>query len=223
MTCSLTWNDLKLDKNEIYLNLGYGGVQPDPQIVEMIDEIYVKVAEIAKPKAIYTLLKGKVLSKSFIEIGIETFKVGPIITSYLANVSHFGVFIVTAGGEYDHYLKQLRENGDIVNEFLADAVGSEIAEATVRYVMKEIADEVEMLDFTITNPYSPGYCGWILKEQKKIFSLFSLDNFGVSLSESSLMSPIKSVSGIVGIGKDVLKLPYTCEICTMKNCYKRNL
>ena len=44
---------------------------------------------------------------------------------------------------------------------------------------------------------------------------------GVSLTESSLMVPIKSVSGIIGLGPQVRHLDYTCGLCDFKQCYKR--
>ncbi|MCK7538940.1 MAG: hypothetical protein MZV63_52410 [Marinilabiliales bacterium] len=47
----------------------------------------------------------------------------------------------------------------------------------------------------ITNRFSPGYCGWDVAEQHKLFSFFK-DNFcGITLTESALMNPVKSVSG----------------------------
>ena len=73
----------------------------------------------------------------------------------------------------------------------------------------------------ITNRYSPGYCGWDVAEQHKLFQLIP-DNFcGVRLNESSLMNPEKSVSGIIGIGENVKYNPYTCRICDMKDCIYR--
>ncbi|MCI5917442.1 MAG: methionine synthase, partial [Bacteroidales bacterium] len=41
------------------------------------------------------------------------------------------------------------------------------------------------------------------------------------LTPSSLMVPIKSVSGVVGLGRDVRKLEYSCGLCNFKDCYKR--
>ena len=35
------------------------------------------------------------------------------------------------------------------------------------------------------------------------------------------MDPIKSISGIIGIGKDVNYYPYTCRMCDMEDCIYR--
>ena len=75
----------------------------------------------------------------------------------------------------------------------------------------------------ITNRYSPGYCGWDVAQQKELFSLFTSVFDFVRLGDSCLMNPIKSVSGIIGIGKDVKYNNYTCRICDSHNCLYKNL
>lgn len=37
-----------------------------------------------------------------------------------------------------------------------------------------------------------------------------------------MTNPIKTVSGIIGIGKNVEKQPNNCDICDAKNCIYRN-
>ena len=70
----------------------------------------------------------------------------------------------------------------------------------------------------ITNRYSPGYCSWNIREQRGIFDLLPSDEIGVKLLPSFLMKPIKSVSGIIGIGKGKVPGPYMCDMCNMTNC-----
>ena len=73
-----------------------------------------------------------------------------------------------------------------------------------------------------TNRFSPGYCGWHVSEQQRLFSLFPTANpCGIRLTDSSLMIPIKSVSGIIGIGKNVRHLDYSCGLCNYSKCYKK--
>jgi hypothetical protein len=75
----------------------------------------------------------------------------------------------------------------------------------------------------ITNRYSPGYCGWDVSEQHKLFRLIP-DNFcGIRLTESALMDPVKSNSGIIGIGESVKMNPYTCSLCDLKECAYRKV
>ncbi|MCK5694244.1 MAG: methionine synthase, partial [Bacteroidales bacterium] len=90
-------------------------------------------------------------------------------------------------------------------------------------IQEQVRNLAKELGLHITNRYSPGYCSWNVEEQQKLFSLFPKGTCGISLSESSLMSPVKSISGIIGIGAEVKYREYTCEICPMLNCQFRKV
>jgi hypothetical protein len=218
---TLNLTDLQINRADIYLNLGYGGQNPDEQIMEMIEQIIVEATHICHPKIGYIINNGSISNKDFLQINETSIKIGRVIARYYADASHFAVFVATAGLEFDKYLHQLRLDGDIVNEFLADAVGSEIAEATVRYVYTIIAEKAKELDLFTTQSYSPGYCSWHVREQQALFSLLPPNPCDIVLNESSLMFPVKSVSGIIGLGTEIKVTPYACDICGLKTCYKR--
>ena len=84
-----------------------------------------------------------------------------------------------------------------------------------------LQENIDKLGWKHTNRFSPGYCGWHVAQQQMLFPLFDSHTCGVQLTDSSLMIPIKSVSGIMGVGREVRKLDYTCGLCTFEKCYKR--
>ena len=49
-------------------------------------------------------------------------------------------------------------------------------------------------------PYSPGYCGWHISGQRKLFDRACPASIGVTLRDSFLMEPLKSVSGVLLAG-----------------------
>jgi len=220
-TYSLRLSDLMLHREEIYLNLGYGGLVPDEPFVEMIDQMLEHMGEFCVPCTGYLLLPGKMIDKSHLEINHVPIKVGQVINKYLSGSTHFAVFVATAGEAFDRYLEQLKMEGDIVSEFLAYSIGSEIAEAAVRFVTEKIIEEADEFGFKTTHSYCPGYCSWHVREQQSLFSLLPEKPCGVELNESSLMHPVKSVSGIIGLGKEVEQKPHACELCSMVTCFKR--
>ena len=220
-TFQLQLTDLTLNRQEIYLNLGYGGSVPDEIVVEMLESVLQKAHDICCPQSGYIICQGELPDRDHIQLNGVSMKIGRIIQGYLNSSSQFGVFVATAGKEYDDYLHWLKQSGDIVSEFIADAVGSEIAEASVRYVTHKIAEDAATKGLLITNSYSPGYCGWHVREQKQLFSLIPNEPCGIKLNDSCLMYPVKSVSGIVGLGESVELTPYSCNICGLQTCYKR--
>ena len=73
--------------------------------------------------------------------------------------------------------------------------------------------------------YSPGYCGWHVSGQKAVFAHLGSMNAGISLSESCLMQPLKSVSGVIVAGLTEIHrfandFPF-CSTCTGKECRER--
>ena len=116
----------------------------------------------------------------------------------------FCLFVATAGREFEDFRRTCKESGDCVREFIADAVGSVLAEACVAQVEQRLDLEAATPH---TYPYSPGYCGWRVTEQKLLFGLLPEHPCGIELTESSLMYPIKSVSGVIGIGEAVERKP----------------
>jgi hypothetical protein len=48
--------------------------------------------------------------------------------------------------------------------------------------------------------YSPGYCGWHVSGQRRLFERLDPVRIGIRLNESCLMHPLKSVSGVLVAG-----------------------
>jgi len=217
------FDSLELQLTEIYRNLGYGDATPDEFTLLTINEIMAYARTICRPKTMYRVCTSYLEGNHLFIDDIEM-KTGKIIANYLTSTTKIAVFVATAGIEYDNYLHELKIQGDIYMEFLADAIGSEIAEATVRFVSKEIEKFATSNSMFITLNYSPGYCGWHVREQPKLFSLLPENPCGITLNDSCLMHPVKSVSGIIGLSEvpDV-KVPYSCEICGLETCYKRKV
>jgi cobalamin-dependent methionine synthase I len=159
--------------------------------------------------------------KKHLDINNIHIKVGQIITKYLNGATNFAVFIGTAGEKFDQYLEQLKADGDIVSEFLVYSIGSEIAEATIRFIAQEINQKALQMGLSTTASYSPGHCSWHVREQQQLFLLLPEKPCGVKLNESSLMHPVKSVSGIIGMGANIEQTPTSCDICGMTTCFKR--
>lgn len=217
----LKLSDFSIDKTEIYRSLGYMDSIPETQFIEIIDTTLELLTSICKPRIGYQIYEGNFTNKGNIEINNIQLKAGRNIIKYFGKASYFAVFVITAGIEFDNYLKKLRSENDTLTEFIADAIGSEIAQAGIRYLSEDINAIAQRAGLNASNSYSPGYCSWDISEQQTLFSLMPAEPCGVKLNDSSLMYPIKSISGVIGIGSDIEKMPHKCNVCNMKNCSKR--
>lgn len=213
-----TLSALALSKADIYLAMGYRGQTPDDDVCRLVDQVLDEAASLCRPRYMYQTIEARLMPRCHVQAAGVDFAPGGIIGAYLPGMTHATFFVATAGVEYDDYLHRLKAEGDILKEFVADSVGSVIAEGCVTQVGREL-DHDPRLRHSL--PYSPGYCGWNIAEQRKLFSLFPPRPCGVRLSDSFLMWPVKSVSGFFGQGEKLLPQPYHCELCKNIHCYKR--
>jgi hypothetical protein len=149
------------------------------------------------------------------------FDCGTVIARQLQGCSAGVLFCATAGERIERIARELMQNGDTVKGYVFDTLGSELAERAADRLSDTFAESIAPKSLGVSNRFSPGYCGWPVAQQHTLFSFFPDTFCGITLSETALMHPIKSVSGIIGIGKNVRKLPYSCALCTMEHCYKR--
>lgn len=216
----IPFGDLTLDRQEIYRTMGSGNYVPDEEMIRRVEGIIAETARICRPRFCYGLFPVEEVSTRRIVAGGCTFQTGSLIARCLKGSRQAALFVATSGREFDNWLHGLETESDIVRQFVADAVGSEIAEATARAVAGDLNEYAGEQGLAISNSYSPGYCGWHVRDQQVLFSLLPPDPCGVRLNDSSLMSPIKSVSGIIGLGREIQKMPYGCAVCGKKDCYK---
>ena len=223
ITQELTYPDLNITPAEIYEQMGYGDALPDADVQAETERMISRVKEILRPQFSFFITKATLDEENnLLTTDYATMDIGRIISRQLRGSSAFAFFVATAGMEFEHLQEELKTEGDMVSIFIADAMGSVIAEKAADCMELALQQTLASSRLKHTNRFSPGYCGWHVSQQHLLFSHFPTSQpCGITLSESSLMTPIKSVSGIVGIGATVRHLDYTCGLCDYKDCYKR--
>lgn len=207
---TLSFEELGITAADVYEQMGYHDAQPDKATQQETATILKEVSQWLRPRFSYFVVNKQ-----------PDFEMGSIILRQLRGSEAFALFICTSGLEFETYQQRLKEQGDMVRVFIADALGSVIAEKCADQMEKALQESIDKLGWKHTNRFSPGYCGWHVSQQQLLFPLFQGHTCGVKLTDSSLMIPIKSVSGIIGLGEKVRKLEYTCGLCDFKQCYKR--
>jgi hypothetical protein len=207
---TLDFDALGITLADVYEQMGYHGAEPDEATQHETERVMDEVRPWLRPQFCYQVVKE-----------LPAFDMGQIILRQLRGAEAYVLFICTSGVEYEAYQQRLKEEGDMVRVFIADALGSVIAEHCADVMERCLQESIDKLQWHHTNRFSPGYCGWHVSQQQLLFPRFEGHTCGVQLTDSSLMVPIKSVSGIIGIGQKVRKLDYTCGLCDFKQCYKR--
>ena len=219
----LNFNALNISDSDLNEAIGYGTSSPDEAVCMEMKNLLHRITAVTIPRFEYFYCDGNLLlEKEELIVGDTTFRIGKIIARQLRGSEKFVFFTATAGMEYENLQHQLSAENDIVKIYLADCIGSVIAEKTADYMEEILQKDLDEIEWKHTNRFSPGYCGWHVREQSLLFPLFPNSHpCGIQLTSSNMMVPIKSVSGVIGLGKQVRKLEYTCGLCSYEQCYKR--
>ncbi|MGW8264997.1 MAG: vitamin B12 dependent-methionine synthase activation domain-containing protein [Longimicrobiales bacterium] len=115
------------------------------------------------------------------------------------------LFAATVGEAVSCKIEELFQENDPATACMLDGIASDRAETATTLLAQAFLETLlqrgEFDHRARALPYSPGYCGWHITGQKKLFAFLKPERIGISLSESSLMSPIKSVSGVLVAGR----------------------
>ena len=224
-TFNIDFKQLQLKSSQIETVLGYKEGEDRSFVISLIDEILAESEAISNIKAQYSVFEDVELDEltKYLRIKNTYFQIKNIVFAQFRKTDSVAIFLCTAGAEIGIRSKKAMHERDFLKGYIYDVVGSEIVEVAADIMQEEL--EKSMLDagLKITNRYSPGYCGWDVSEQHKLFDLVPENYCGIQLSQSALMDPEKSISGIIGIGKNVKYNQYTCKLCKMADCMYRRV
>jgi hypothetical protein len=222
-TFQYDFKELKLNVLQIESVMGYKLGESHDTVSELISDVLKESEDMCNIKAEFRIFGDIRFNNSgkSVEINKLDFEIKKIVFNQIKRSDSVAVFLCTAGEEIGIRSRKYMKEGDLLKGYVYDVVGSEIVEATADLMQDELEKIITVDGNRITNRFSPGYCGWDVVEQHKLFRLMPGNFCGIRLTPSALMDPVKSVSGFIGIGENVKRLPYTCSFCDMKDCLYR--
>ncbi len=219
----IPFDELPVEKDAVGGILGYreGGI-PD-HFEEIIDYIIRQLSAWGKIRGGFRILgcERRTYEYDGMTIGGAFFSTHRIVTRALKKSEKAVLFVCSLTPNIEAWPSESNNKNDAVVQYLIDAISSVAVEKATDFLHDAIGGEMQQQGLKITNRYSPGYCLWPVSDQHILFSLLPPGFCGVTLTESALMMPIKSVSGVIGAGHDVVFAEYLCDVCGVKECLHR--
>lgn len=142
---------------------------------------------------------------------------------------HLALFAVTLGEPVSQAIGACFGARDFALGAMLDAAASEAADGAADLLERRFGEILRSRGWAMPPGavlrYSPGYCGWHVSGQRRLFERLRPEQIGISLTESCLMQPLKSVSGvIIGAARDVHQFAATysfCSQCETRGCRER--
>ena len=173
--------------------LGFHGAEGDARTEGLTEELLPRVQELSR----FRRAEGRFTA-------LPLFLQKEPYLSFLSGCSSVVLEAVTLGGEVDLFVRRLAKE-DVLKSFVADACASALLET--------LADEAEeVLGKQRTYRFCPGYGGSDISDVKYILEAVRGDRIGITMQQSGLMLPQKTMAGFVGIGKTAQK---SCAGCIL--------
>lgn len=140
---------------------------------------------------------------------------GVVITNNLLadlfRTSEEMVFCAITVHGYDVLEEKAKDGFDML--FL-DGWGTAVAECGHVWMKDRIREELEQDGFYCTSSWSPGQHNVDIKLQKELFAVLHPEEIGITLGDSFMMHPKKSISSFIGVSRDKdVQQMRSCDFC----------
>ena len=211
----------KVNIREIYRYLGYGTTIPDENIKAMTEEVLDSLLSIVKPRNIYNIYTCDIFENEIRLRDCRNFEKTIVtksrnLSANLKQCSKVILIAATLGIEADK-LMQRYEILNMAKATITQACGAACIEAYCNILQERICSEVSTDEekLYLRPRFSPGYGDLPLQCQRMIFEeLQCTKRIGLTLTDSLLMYPTKSVTAFIGLTSN----PQSCHIDKCKNC-----
>lgn len=188
-------------------------IKPDSPSAEDFYGLLESAEEIGRPKALYKESYVGERTDDTVTMDGVTFT-SRALRDNLEGINRVFPYIVTCGNEIDE--EDLTE-GDFLKRFWLDSIKEELLKAGRLYLRDLLQKRYRLGKTSTMNPGSGDVAVWPIQQQKELFSLLGdVDKLiGVTLTDSFLMMPNKTVSGIRFPNEVGFE---TCELCHREDC-----
>jgi hypothetical protein len=170
--------------------------------------------EIAKPKALFAQFNIQARADDYVIIEDIKF-CSRVLAVNFKDVYKVFPYLATAGIEIEKWSEQF---DDILIRYWADIIKEEILSNALKELFQKIDKDNNLVKAAQMNPGFLEDCP--IDEQQQLFALLGdkASKIGISLTDTMLMYPTKSVSGI----RFPTEVDYeNCQLCKRENCLGR--
>lgn len=205
-----------IDRREI---LRYAGAKEErPEITPLLEEALKEALPLLSYRVVYTILPVKITCEAA-ELGTLSLPSRDLVKS-LSGCDRAILFAATLGLSFDRLIQKYTRLSP-AKAVLLQGIGAERIES----LCNAFQDEAAITYGAARTRFSPGYGDLPLTFQKEMFSLLDCPRkIGLTLNESLLMSPTKSVTAIIGIPQNTecaVHAAHSCDTCHLTDCQFR--
>jgi hypothetical protein len=182
-----------------------------------LESLVKEIRLVVRPKVLYKVSYVEQRGDGFVRIDGVTFT-SHVLRANLDKVERVFPFVATCGTEIDELNPA---GGDFLKAFWLDQIKEIVLRSACRYLNDYLNHRYALGRTSSMSPGSGDVTVWPIEQQRLLFSLFGdvKKLIGVELTDSFLMIPNKSVSGI----RFPTEVDFrSCQVCHRENYPSRN-
>ncbi len=191
-------------------------VKPGTEHAQVFAGLVARVQQVGRPKAVYTEAYIDEKGDGWVSVGGVRFT-SRALRQNLDQAERLFPFAATCGAEVDSIEGP---QGDIRHKAWLYVLKQELVGVAMAQVEEHIARHYQISKLSFMNPGSGDATVWPLSQQKELFSLLGdvEVEIGVRLTDSSLLIPEMSVSGVMFPTETDFQ---SCQVCHRERCPNR--
>jgi hypothetical protein len=200
---------------------------PGPRVERLLEEALEEFRAKAEPRAVTADIGAREFAEVYEGAG-DNEPSSPLLAIF-PRAERLALFAATVGAELSDRIAELFDAGRPALGAALDSAASEGTELAGVHLDGLAQEEARSRHAagpdTWALRYSPGYCGWNITGQRALFAALRPDEIGILLTDSCLMQPLKSISGVMVTGPAAIHeiaddYPF-CPDCRTKSCRSR--
>ncbi|RKX75536.1 MAG: vitamin B12 dependent methionine synthase [Spirochaetes bacterium] len=191
-------------------------VPAEKELEEKTGKLLNMALEAASPKALFRVCYITDRKEDKVTVEGVKFK-SSLLSEKLSGVERVFPYLATCGTELD---KIPIDRNDFMSEYLLDVIKEMALNTARKHLRNYLKENLGLKKIAYMSPGSGEYHFWPIQQQRELFSLLGDTRklVGVTLTESFLMIPNKTVSGLFFPTEVTFE---TCELCSRENCPSR--
>ena len=198
---------------------------PTSEVLNILRTAMVEARQVFQPRWIYQEFPVVSADDSGVRLSDGPELLIREIPGRWGGISTLGLALCTIGDDLEPRIEALFAAREFPVAYMLDSLGSVAVEALGEAVHRRICEDRLARGLKVTPRESPGYARWVIEEQRKVFALLPTDSIGVHLNPYCIMTPRKSISFAVGVGREASMGTggSPCRSCDMRDCvYRRS-
>ena len=189
--------------------------QRRPRLVTIAEQALDEGMLLIEPIAQYRIVDVEKISHERFTLANTINLTGTLLAQHLGRAQQIVLLVCTLGIRLETKISELMDQNPVYALAL-DGFGSAAAEVLGLTICTELEEKAHAMGLFTSIPLNPGMVGWPIEQgQTQIFSALQPSSIGLSLNESSLMTPRKSVSMVLGISSSPFTSGRPCDFCNL--------